>query len=111
MVADAPAPETATPTWPKPMAIDAAALMALIVAFCSARTVMSPTTWGSPEGPTGCILSAVTPSMSRMLASTEVLISLIATAPPIETATPIWPNAAAAAAAPATLLITESSLA
>ena len=49
--------------------------------------------------------------MSWMLASTEVLISLIATAPPMDTATPIWPKAAAAAAAPATLLITESSLA
>ena len=106
MVADAPAPETAMPTWPKPMAIDAAALMALIVAFCSALTVMSPTTRSRAS-----VLSALTPAMSWMLASTEVLISLIATAPPMETATPIWPKAAAAAAAPATLLISESSLA
>ena len=85
----APAPETATPTFPKPAAIDAATATTLIRERSIARTeiwLISPPScdkWPRPEA---------TPTISAIV---DDCISLSATEAPIETPTPTLPKAAA----------------
>ena len=84
------------PVWPAASAIDAAAARTRIVESELASTSTVPR--ASSSAP--CRLASTTPSM--MLRDSET---------PIDTATPVWPKAAAIVAAPAKALISEVSVA
>ena len=98
--AAAPAPLTETPTAPPEIATEAAEVSEEMVALSIASTRMSP----PPVVPTSS-------SALAMKAATSLSISLCARPTPIDTATPVAPNAAAIEAAPVAAWMVDMSCA